>query len=143
MFLYRVGNYFHRRKVPLLPKIYDAAIRVFHNCAIYSSTEIGKGTIFGYGGIGVVVHKRAVIGRNCTIGSGVTIGGKSHSVNVPVIGDNVYIATGAKILGDIRVGSNSVVGANAVVVKDVPENCVVAGIPAKVIKENISPEDFY
>ncbi len=65
-----------------------------------------------------------------------TIGGRSGKENVPVIGNDVYIATGAKILGDIKVGNNVIIGANAVVIKDVPDNCVVAGVPAKIIKQN-------
>ena len=70
------------------------------------------------------------------IGTQVTVGGKSGHFEVPVIGDNVYLATGAKILGPIKIGNNVTVGANAVVIKDVPDNCVVAGIPAKIIKKN-------
>jgi len=143
MLLYVVGNYFFRKKMFLLAKIFNILIRLIHNSAIYSETKIGKGTQFGYGGIGVVVHKNAVIGTNCVIGTNVTIGGRSKSRGVPIVGDNVYIATGAKILGDIRIGSNSVIGANAVVIHDVPENSVVAGLPAKVIKLNINPKDFY
>jgi len=91
----------------------------------------------------VIVHKRAQIGKNCIIGSCVTIGGKSKHYNVPIIGDNVYISSGAKIIGPIRVGSNCVIGANAVVTKDVPDNCIVAGVPAVVIKENINAKDYY
>jgi serine O-acetyltransferase len=142
MKLYRLGNFAYRKSIPVLPIICDLLIRLIHNCAIYSQTKIGAKTIFGYGGIGVVIHKRVVIGRNCNIGSNVTIGGKSGSANVPTIGNDVFIATGAKILGDLKVGDNSVIGANAVVVKDVPANCVVAGIPAKVIKTDIHMSDF-
>ena len=61
---------------------------------------------------------------------------------MPVIGDNVHISAGARILGPIRIGNNVIIGANAVVVKDVPDNCIVAGVPAKIIKDNISLEDF-
>lgn len=143
MILYRIGNWCYRHRIPLLPKIIDMLIRLLHNSAVYSATKIGKGTIFGYGGIAVVIHKHAQIGCNCVIGSNVTIGGKSRSKAVPVIGDNVYIATGAKILGAIKVGNNSVIGANAVVIKDVPDNVVVAGIPAKVIATDIDPRDYY
>ena len=142
MILYLLGNKFHKWRLPLLPKICDVLIRLIHNCAIYSETQIGEGTIFGYGGIAVVIHKRAVIGKNCIIGSNVTIGGRSRSIDVPVIGDDVYIATGAKILGAISIGDNCVVGANAVVINDVPANCVVAGIPAKIIKTDINTSDF-
>ena len=142
MFLYKLGNKLHNCRIPFLPKVVNALIRLIHNCAIYSETQIGKGTIFGYGGIAVVIHKRTVIGKDCVIGSNVTIGGRSRSIDVPVIGDGVYIATGAKVLGAISIGDNCVVGANAVVINDVPANCVVAGIPAKIIKTDINIKDF-
>jgi serine O-acetyltransferase len=143
MFLHRLGHFFYKNKIPLVPKIMNTLIRLVHNCAIYSETTIGQGTKFGYGGISVVVHKRAVIGDFCVIGTNVTIGGRSKSKGVPIIGSNVYIATGAKILGDISIGSNSVIGANAVVICDVPDNCVVAGVPAKIIKTGVDSKDFY
>lgn len=142
MFLYRIGNKISRIGIPLLPKIINGMIRLLHNSAIYCETSIGKGTQFGYGGIGVVIHKRAVIGKNCIIGTNVTIGGRSKSKQVPRIGDDVYIATGAKVLGDITIGDNSVIGANAVVLNDVPPNSVVVGIPARVIKSGINMKDF-
>lgn len=143
MNLYKLGNFFFRKKIPFLPKVFDILIRIINNSAVFSQTSIGKGTVFAYGGIALVIHKRAVIGKTCIIGSCVTIGGKSKSIGVPVIGDNCFIASGAKILGDIKVGDNCVIGANAVVVKDIPDNCLVAGIPAKVLKTNINPKDYY
>ncbi|MBB1384767.1 serine acetyltransferase [Pseudoalteromonas sp. SG45-5] len=143
MKLYHIGNYLHRHKIPLLPKAFNILIRLIHNSAIFSETSIGTNTVFAYGGIGVVIHKRSTIGKNCVIGSNVTIGGKSKSINVPVIGDNCFIATGAKILGEITIGNNCVIGANCVVVKNVPDNSVVAGIPGKIIKSDIDPKDYY
>lgn len=143
MYLYRVGNYLYRKKVPVIPKLINFLIRLLHNCAVYSETSIGVGTTFGYGGIAVVIHKRSVIGKNCMIGSNVTIGGRSKSIDVPVIGDHVYIATGAKILGAVKIGDNAVIGANAVVITDVPANCIAAGVPARIIKENIDPKDYF
>lgn len=68
------------------------------------------------------------------IGPNVTIGGRSGHYEVPIIGNNVEISTGSKVLGPIHIGNNATIGANAVVIKDVPENAVVAGIPAKVLK---------
>ena len=91
----------------------------------------------------MIIHSRVVIGKNCCIGANVTIGGKSRWYEVPVIGDNVHISAGAKVLGPIRIGNNVTIGANAVVVKDVPDNCVVAGIPAKIIKTNVNQEEMY
>jgi serine O-acetyltransferase len=143
MKLYRFGNYFYNKNFPLVPKLVDGAIRIIHNCAVFSETNIGKGTEFGYGGIGVVIHKRVVIGNDCMVGTNVTIGGRSKSLGVPIIGDNVFIATGAKILGDINIGSNCVIGANSVVITDIPDNCMAAGIPAKVLKTGIVASDFF
>jgi serine O-acetyltransferase len=142
MILYRLGNKCSRLGLPILPKFFDVLIRILHNSAVFSCTDIGINTIFAYGGIAVVIHKRTVIGMNCMVGSNVTIGGRSRSAGVPVIGDGVFIATGAKILGAINIGDNSVIGANAVVIHDVPANSVVAGIPAKVIKTNIDSVNF-
>ena len=116
--------------------------RALFKSSLPATCTIGVDTKLGYGGIGIVVHARTVIGKNCMIGQGVTIGGKSGWYEVPVIGDNVEISAGARILGPVHIGNNVIIGANAVVVKDVPDNCIVAGIPAKIIKENISLEDY-
>lgn len=109
---------------------------------IASKLRNGGGTKLAYGGLAVIVHARARLGKNCIIGSCVTIGGKSGWYEVPQIGDNVEIASGAKILGPVRIGSNVIIGANAVVTKDVPDNCVVAGIPARIIARNITCADY-
>lgn len=132
---YRIGNWCYRKKIPFLPFFFKALIRVINNCAIDPKTQIGGRTIFGYGGIGVVIHKEAIIGENCIIAQNVTIGGKQLSKGAPIIGNNVQIGAGAVILGDIKIGNNSMIGANAVVLKDVEPFSVVAGVPAKVIKE--------
>ena len=131
---YRIGNWCYRKKIPFLPFVFKAIIRVINNCAIDPKTQIGRGTIFGYGGISVVIHKKSIIGENCIIAQNVTIGGKQSSKGTPIIGDNVQIGAGAVILGDIKIGNNVMIGANAVVLKDVESFNVVAGIPAKVIK---------
>ncbi len=90
----------------------------------------------------MVLHSRVVIGNNCMIGQGVTVGGKSGWYEVPVIGNNVIINAGAKIIGPIRIGDNVEIGANCVVLKDVPSNCVVAGVPARIIRSNMSEDDW-
>lgn len=95
------------------------------------NTDIGEGlVIFHYNCI--VVNEGAKIGKNFTLRHGVTVGDVNGKT--PVIGDNVTVGAGAKIIGGIKVGNNVIVGANTVVNKDVPDNCVVAGIPAKIIK---------
>lgn len=140
---HRIANKLYIYKIPLLPKIIYYVQYLLFNSSVPPSTTIGNKTKFAYGGISVVIHGRTVIGDGCMIGQGITIGGKSKSKNVPKIGDNVYLSAGCRILGDICIGDNSIVGANAVVVNDVPPNCIVAGIPAKIIKTNINPEDYY
>lgn len=93
----------------------------------------GPGLKIPHGG-SVIVNKKVLIGKNCEIHSGVTIG--MHKKGAPVIGDNVYIAPGAKIFGAINIGNNVSIGANSVVTKDVPDNVTVMGIPAKVTATN-------
>ncbi len=103
--LYRIGNKLHRLKIPGAAFFFKAMIRLIFNCAVDPRTKIGKGTFFAYGGIGVVVHNRCVIGENVTISQCVTIGGgRSGHRNVPKIDDNVYIGAGAIIIGDIEIG---------------------------------------
>lgn len=132
-FFYKLANKLYRLKIPIFPYIIKLIIFLVYNSSIPFQCAIGKNSRFAYGGIGVVLHKRTVIGESCMIGSNVTIGGKSGHFNVPIIGNNVYIGTGAKVLGPITIGDNVTIGANAVVIKDVPANNTVAGIPAKVI----------
>ena len=135
--LYRIARKCYKMHIPLLPKIFYRLIYLINNCHIHYMTDIGEGTKLGYGGIGVVIHKDAVIGKNCVIESNVTIGGRNNEPIVPVIGDRVFIGTGARILGNVKIGENSIIGANAVVLKDVPPNCSVAGVPAKILHSDI------
>ena len=104
--------------------------------SIPPETEIGSGFYIGHFG-GIVVNERSVIGKNCNISHGVTLGEANRGRNkgCPVIGDNVYIGPGAKIVGAVRVGNNVAIGANCVVTKDVPDGAVVVGIPGKVISQ--------
>ena len=101
---------------------------------IYELTKIGKGLHIAHSGC-IVVHTDAVLGENVCLSQGVTIGQtlKDGKVLVPVIGNRVYIAPGAKVIGGIHVGNNVAIGANAVVTHDVPDNAVVAGSPARVL----------
>jgi serine O-acetyltransferase len=87
---------------------------------------------------GIIVSDKASIGKNCRIHAGVNIG--AHRGQAPTIGDNVYLGPGAKIVGGVHVGDGAVIGANAVVVKDVPPGVTVGGVPAKIISDNDSTE---
>jgi len=122
-------------RIPFIPKLVTLLIFLIYNSKVPYLARIGKGTKLGYGGIGVVIHSESVIGRNCSVGQQVTIGGgNSRYPGVPVIGDNVHMHKGAIIYGGITVGDNAEIGANAVVNKPVPDNAVVAGVPAKIIR---------
>lgn len=113
-----------------------------YNSRIPYRAVIGTGTKLGYGGIGVVIHSSAKIGKNCLIGQNVTLGARGGGNGASDIGDNVYIAPGAICLGG-KIGDNVVVGANSVVLKEIPSNCVVAGTPTKGISTDIEKYQAY
>jgi serine O-acetyltransferase len=110
--------------------------RFRYGISIPFDTDIGPGFFIGHFG-GIVVNGSSRIGRNCNISHGVTLGqtNRGERRGCPVVGDNVYIGPGAKLIGGIRVGDRAAIGANAVVTRDVPAGAVVAGIPAKVISQ--------
>lgn len=97
---------------------------------IPTCTQIGKGLYVGHG-MCMIIHGDAIIGDNVSLSQYVTIGIKNGKV--PVIGNNVYIGPSSTIIGNVKVGNNATIGAGSVVVKDVPDNAVVAGVPAKVL----------
>lgn len=143
LLIYSLVNILHHLKVPLIPQIINFLfLRLLFGVYIGVGAKIGKRVTLGYGGLGVVIHHRCVIEDNVRIGAGVTLGGTSGIYEVPYIEEGCIIATGAKIIGPIVVGKGSVVGANAVVTRNVPPRTVVVGIPAKVIKENIENADY-
>lgn len=132
--IYSVGHKMIKHHIPVIPKLLNIVKRlIFPACDIPFSAEIGEGAYFPHRAIGVVIHGRAVIGKNAKIESNVTIGGK-HDDGVPVIGDNCFIGTGACIVGGVLVGDDCMIGAGAVVVKDVPPRSVVVGVPGVVVK---------
>lgn len=106
---------------------------------IPAETNIDKGFYIGHFGA-IVISSAAIIGKNFNISQGVTIGvaGFGEKRGVPIIGENVYIGPGAKVFGKITIGNNVAIGANVVVTKNVPDNAVVAGVPAKIINMNSS-----
>lgn len=131
--LYRISHWFWLRKVPLLPKLIYLLIRVVFSAVVPPSVTIGRNVVLGYGGLGVVIHARAVIGSGVRISSNVTIGGRSGEPGVPVIEDDVLIGSGAQVLGPVRVGRGAKIGANAVVLKDVPPGATAVGVPASIV----------
>ena len=132
---YRVSRWLYLHKVPVLPGAIKGMTFVLFNTVVPFTAEIGENSKFAYGGMGCVVHKNTVIGKRVIIGQNTTIGRSLDPSDFPTIGNDVYISAGARIVGKIHVGNNVIIGANAVVNKDIEDNSIVAGVPAKVIRK--------
>lgn len=131
--IWRLSSRLHHWRVPVLPKLCYAFNRIVFSAVVPPGVQMGEGVLLGYKGLGIIIHRRAVIGNNVLVGAHVTIGGRGEFHDVPVIEDDVMIGTGAKILGPVRIGRGARIGANAVVVKDVPPGATATGIPARVL----------
>ena len=140
--LYRLARVLHEHRIPFVPKaLYFANFLVF-NSSVPFTADIGEGSRFAYGGMGVVIHGAAKIGKRAMIGQGITIGGRSKHPVAPEIGDDVYIGAGARILGPVKIGSGSLIAPNAVVIHDVPPRTIVGGVPARVLRSDIDIADY-
>jgi serine O-acetyltransferase len=143
---HRLGHWAVVHRIPLLPWVCRRLIFLIFNSWVDPVTEIGPGSTFSYGGIGVVIHSDSRLGARVAIGQGVTIGGRGHAdptapprQGAPVIEDDVYIGPGACILGPIVVGRGALIAPNAVVIEDVPAGGVVGGVPARLLKQRPLP----
>ena len=139
VFMHRIANFFAIAKFDLVARIISQFSRFMTGIEIHPKAKIGKNLFIDHG-MGVVIGETSDIGDNVTIYHMATLGGISPSINSdtqrevkrhPTLQDNVVIGSGAQVLGPITVGKNAKIGANAVVTKDVPENGVMVGIPAK------------
>lgn len=133
MTLYRLANWCYRHHIPIVPTLCRLSMFMFHGSRIPAKTKIGKGTKFTARGMGVIMNGDEVIGENCQIGHQVKMLRKSPYKECAHVGNRVYISSGAVLVGNIIIGDNCVISANAVVTKSVPDGCIVAGIPAKII----------
>lgn len=141
---YRLSHYLHQNEHYLSARAISQLARYVTGIEIHPGAKIGKGLVIDHG-MGVVIGETAEIGDNCTIYQGVTLGGTGKDVGKrhPTLGDNVLVGAGAKVLGPFRIGSNSKIAANAVVLEEIPENCTAVGIPAKIVRrEGIRIEDL-
>ena len=139
VFFHRIANFFQLAKFHLVARIISQLSRFFTGIEIHPGAKIGKNLFIDHG-MGVVIGETSEIGNNVTIYHMATLGGIAPSINSneqrqvkrhPTLGDCVVVGSGAQILGPVIIGANAKIGANAVVTKDVPENAVMVGIPAK------------
>ncbi len=139
VFFHKIANFFYLAKIDLAARFISQLSRFLTGIEIHPGAKIGKNLFIDHG-MGVVIGETSEIGDNVTIYHMVTLGGISPSIDSnnqrkikrhPTLMDNVIIGSGAQILGPVIIGKNAKVGANAVVIKDVPDNAVMIGIPAK------------
>ena len=142
VFFHKFSHLFHVAGFDLIARIISQTIRFFTGIEIHPGAKIGKNLFIDHG-MGVVIGETSEIGDNVTIYHAVTLGGSSPSIDSerqrhekrhPTIGNDVVIGSGAQIIGPVKVGNGARIAANAVVVKDVPENTTMVGIPAKAVK---------
>jgi len=147
LFVYRISNRIFRSKLPALLKkpllllavLWQKWIEIVAGISIPYAVKIGHSFYIGHFG-NIIINTNAVIGDNCNISQGVTIGvsGRADRRGVPVIGNNVYIGANAVVAGKISVGDNTVIGANSLVVDDLEANATYLGVPAKKISDSTS-----
>jgi len=134
---YRIAHFFYKMRLYFIARLISQASRWLTGIEIHPGAKLGKGVFIDHG-MGVVIGETAIVGDNVLLYQGVTLGGtgiekgKRH----PTIKDNVVIGAGAKVLGNIIIGDSSYIGANAVVVKDVPPNSTVVGVPGRITKQD-------
>lgn len=134
---HRIAHFLYKRNIFLLARLISQISRFLTGIEIHPGAVIGKDFFIDHG-MGVVIGETSIIGNNVLLYQGVTLGGtglekgKRH----PTIGNNVVIGAGAKVLGNITIGDNSYIGSNAVVIKDVPPNSTVVGVPGRITKQD-------
>lgn len=140
IFFYRINHFLWTKcHMKLIARFLSQVARFFTGIEIHPGATIGKRLFIDHG-MGVVIGETTIIGDDCLLYQGVTLGGVGTGEHTckrhPTLHNNVMISAGAKIIGDITIGDNSIVGANSVVLKDVPPNCTVVGVPGMIVKEN-------
>lgn len=135
---YKISHFLYKRKRFLIARIISEKAKRKTGIEIHPGATIGKNLFIDHG-MGVVIGETCIIGDNVTLFHGVTLGGtgKEKGKRHPTIGNNVFIGSGAKILGNITIGNNVKIGANSVILESIPDNVTVVGIPGKINKTSL------
>ncbi len=139
IFFHRIAHWFYNKKLFFVSRFISQFSRFFTGIEIHPGAKIGRGLFIDHG-MGVVIGETAEVGDNCTIYHGATLGGtgKDTGKRHPTIGNNVLISSGVKILGPFKVGDNSRIGANAVILREVEPNTTVVGVPGRPVRKGVA-----
>lgn len=134
LFFHRFAHWLYKIGIPFIPRFISHIARFFTGIEVHPGAQIGQGVFIDHG-MGVVIGETAIVGDYSLIYQGVTLGGtgKETGKRHPTLGENVVVGGGAKVLGNIQIGNNVRIGAGSVVLRDVPSNCTVVGIPGRII----------
>ena len=132
---HRIAHFFYRHKLKFFARVVSQWSRFWTGIEIHPGAKIGRRLVIDHG-MGIVIGETAEIGDDCLLYHGVTLGGtgKDSGKRHPTLGNNVMVSTGAKVLGPFKVGDNSRIAANAVVLQEVPDNATAVGIPAQIVR---------
>ncbi|MBD2362468.1 serine O-acetyltransferase [Anabaena minutissima FACHB-250] len=134
LILHRLAHWLHNIGLPFIPRLISHIARFLTGIEIHPGATIGQGVFIDHG-MGVVIGETAIIGDYALIYQGVTLGGtgKESGKRHPTLGENVVVGAGAKVLGNIQIGNSVRIGAGSVVLRDVPSDCTVVGIPGRIV----------
>jgi len=134
-FWYRVAHWLHTHKFRFLARCISQITKFFTGIEIHPGATIGRRLVIDHG-TGIVIGEKAEIGDDCLLYQGVTLGGTGKDVGKrhPTLGNNVMVGSGAKVLGPFKVGDNARIAANSVVLREVPDNATVVGVPGRVVR---------
>ncbi len=137
LLLHRVAHWLYKMGMPFIPRLISHLSRFLTGIEIHPGAKIGKGVFIDHG-MGVVIGETAVVGDRALIYQGVTLGGtgKQTGKRHPTLGDRVIVGAGAKVLGNIQIGDNVRIGAASVVLRDIPSNSTVVGVPLRIIRRD-------
>lgn len=137
IWLHRIAHHFYLKGWVVFPRLINTFSRFLTGIDIHPGAKLGPGLFIDHG-MGLVIGETAELGSNVTLYQGVTLGGtgKEKGKRHPTIGNNVVVSSGAKVLGSFKVGDNSKIGSGSVVLKEVPPNSVVVGVPGRIVTRN-------